>query len=113
MGIVTWFLEKTKVGQFVKKTQDFLDGKKQLLTGIATAIPASVAVVQNFSAGGMDYLLHASKSPEFAAAALGWGLIFNAFKGEKTRQEIADLHDTIKAQQAAPADQPQAPQQGQ
>ncbi len=87
--LVEWLVGMTKVGKMIKKIQEFLDGKKQLLTGLAGAIPASIAIIQHFQAGGIDYLMHATGSPEYATAIIGWGLVFNAIKGEKIRSEIA------------------------
>ncbi len=87
--LILWFLGQTKAGKSVKAVQEFFDGKKQLLTGLMGALPASIAIILNFSHGGLDYLAKAGTTPEWASAVIGWGLVFNAIKGEKIRTEIA------------------------
>lgn len=95
-SLIVWFLSKTKVGKAVTAVQEFLDGKKQLLTGLAGALPATLMMVQGFQAGGLEYLSHAAKSPEYAAALIGWGLVWNAVKGEKIRAENQQIIEGMK-----------------
>jgi hypothetical protein len=83
-------LGTTRVGKAAKKVQKYLDGKKQLLTGLIGAIPATLLIIQKFQEGGIEYILKAAESPEYAAALLGWGLVWNAVKGEKIRHENAE-----------------------
>lgn len=100
--LIGWVLGFTKVGKTIKKVQEFLDGKKQLLTGLAGALPATLMIIQNFQQGGIDYLTHAAHSPEYAAALLGWGLVWNAVKGEKIRDQNDQILDALKPNPVAP-----------
>lgn len=89
--IIEWILSLTKVGKLIQSTQVFLDGKKQMLASLATAIPATVVILTKFSEQGVPYLLHIVGTPEYLAASLGWIGLFNAIKGEKIRQENAQI----------------------
>lgn len=80
-----------------RKVQEFLDGRKQLFVSLATAFVATGTIVANFSEKGMPYLLHVAATPEFAAASLGWIGFFNALKGEKVRDEIAEVKAKVEA----------------
>lgn len=91
MGILVWIVEKTKVGKFVKATQDWLDGKKQYIAGASMAFPALVTIVQHFQTGGVQYILGATHSPEYLAFTAGLAIIANAAKGEKIRAENAQI----------------------
>lgn len=68
---------------------DFFDGKKQMLASLGAALIATGTIVVNFSQMGTGYLMHVGSSVEFAAASVGWIGFFNALKGEKIRDEIA------------------------
>lgn len=112
-SVISWFLEQTKVGRGVASVQAFLDGKKQIIASVATAVPATALILKNFSDQGMPYLLQIAHTPEFLAASAGWMGLFNALKGEKIRQEIADVSATVQQTQgvvtppAQPASIPQ------
>jgi hypothetical protein len=88
MGKMTeWLLNFTRLG----KLNDYLDGKKQMLAGLATALVATATIIMNVSNSEtrLTYLLHIASTPEFIAASGGWVAFFNALKGEKIRAEIA------------------------
>jgi len=95
--ILGWVLGFTKVGKVITSVKNWLDGKKQYIAGFATALPASFTILQKFSEEGTPYLLRLSSTPEFAAAGLGWGLVFGAAKGEKIRAENAEILAAVKA----------------
>lgn len=74
--IMNWILSLTKLDKVVLPVQQFLSGKKVYLAGLAIGVPALVAVIQGFSAGGVGYLMHVTSTPEFqhlmeAIAAMG------------------------------------------
>ena len=96
--LIIMVLSKTKIGAWVKDAQKLLDGKKQILAGLGTALPASLLIISNFVAAenGIEYLMNIAQAPEFAAAGLGWGLVFNALKGEKIREKQAETDCEIK-----------------
>lgn len=83
MKILAWFLNHTKAGKIVKSIQEWLDGKKQIIASLATALPATLLIIKNFTDQGLPYLLSIAHTPEFSAAALGWIGLFNAIKGNK------------------------------
>ena len=87
--MINWILGFTKVGKTLKQIQVFFDGKKLLLSGIATAVPATVMIIQKFAEEGVSYLMRAASTPEFQTASLGWGMVFAALKGEKIREELS------------------------
>lgn len=99
--VIAWVAGFTKVGKVIKSVQNFFDGKKQYLAGLATALPATIMILQKFSEGGIEYVTHISATPEFAAAGLGWGLVFNAAKGEKIRNENAEILSAVKSENKA------------
>lgn len=102
MNIIAWVLNHTKVGRIILAVQMFLDGKKQIIASLATAVPATLLILKNFSEQGTPYLLQIAHTSEFLAASGGWIALFNALKGEKTRAEIADLHETVLSGQPMP-----------
>lgn len=87
--IFEWILGLTKIGKILTSIQEFLDGKKQIIASLATAIPAILLIIKNFSEQGNAYLITIAHTPEFLAAGIGLSSLFNAFKGEKIRAEIA------------------------
>lgn len=91
--MIAWFLNFTKIGKTVKAVQDFLDGKKQYIAGLAVLLPAAIKIVDNFRMGGLDYLIGATHSPEYLAAAGALAVLANAAKGEKIRKENAVIID--------------------
>lgn len=96
--LIGWILGASQVGKAVKKAQGFLDGKKLLITGLATAIPATLMIISNFANetdGGLPYLMSLPQKLEFQTAAGGWGMVFAAMKGEKIRQENAEIIEKI------------------
>lgn len=98
--LMGWILGMTKVGKFVKQAQEFLDGKKQIIASVATAVPATALILKNFSEQGTPYLLGVAHTPEFLAASAGWIALFNGFKGEKIRQENAEILAKLDNKQA-------------
>lgn len=90
-GLLAWIIDGTKVGKVLKSIQALLDGKKQLLVGISTAIPATVTILTKYGEQGNAYLVNIASTSEFMAASLGWTAIFNAIKGEKIRAENATI----------------------
>lgn len=103
--LMAWILNMTKVGKTIKTVQEFLDGKKQIIASIATAVPATALILKNFSEQGTPYLLQVAHTPEFLAASGGWIALFNGFKGEKIRAENAEIMSKLNANQA-PAQPP-------
>lgn len=99
--LIAWIAGMTKVGQAVKKVQDFLDGKKQYLAGAGMAFPALITIIQKFQEGGIQYLLGATHSPEYLALTAGVAIIANAAKGQKIRQENAEIMAKLEDKQAA------------
>jgi len=98
--LYAWILGMTKVGKVVKQVQTFFDGKKQIIIGLGTAIPPTILIIQNFTEQGLPYLMGIGHTPELAAAGLGWGLVFNALKGEKIRAENAEIITKLDANTA-------------
>jgi len=96
MKILEWLLKFTKVGKAAGKVQDVLEGKKQMLAGLATGVAGTVTILANFADQGIPYLLHVAGTSEFLAASGGWIAFFNALKGEKTRKEIAAIAEKGK-----------------
>lgn len=84
------------------KIVDFLDGKKQMLASLGAALVATGTMCVNFSQHGTGYLLHVASTPEFTAASVGWVGFFNAIKGEKIRNEIAQSQLAAQSAQGAP-----------
>ena len=101
--LIAWFLEKTKAGQTVKKVQEAVDGKKQMIASLAAALTATITIIMKFGEQGMPYLMGLASTIEFATASAGWIGFFNALKGEKIRAENAEI---IAGQQ--PTQPPQA-----
>lgn len=76
-----------------KKVRGFFEGKKQALAGLASGLTGTATIIAEFSQAPdpIAFLLNVAKNPAFLAAITGWGLFFNALKGEKTRAEIAEV----------------------
>jgi hypothetical protein len=92
--IIAWITGKSAVGKQVKKAQTFLDGKKTLLASLGTAIAGTLTILANFAnedTGGITYLLGVASTPEFLAASGGWIAVFGSMKGQKIRQENAEI----------------------
>ena len=89
--IIAFILNFTKVGKTFKTVQTAVDGKKQAIASLGTAIAGTIAIVMNFGAEGTPYLLKIASTPEFLAASGGWIAFFSAMKGEKIRHEIAEI----------------------
>lgn len=91
--LISWILEKTKIGKTVKSVQTYLDGKKQLIAGLAVALPASTQLLLDFAAAPepIAWLGTLSTNPTWLAAGGGWVAVFNAVKGEKIRAENATI----------------------
>lgn len=89
--LIVWVAGFTKLGKAVKAAQSWLDGKKQYLAGLSMALPGLLTVIQKFQAGGIEYLSNVSSSPEYIALAGGVAIIANAAKGEKIRNENAQI----------------------
>ncbi len=87
--LIGLILNFTKIGKTVKTVQTAVDGKKQAIASLGTAIAGTIAIVMNFGAEGTPYLLKIASTPEFLAASGGWIAFFNAMKGEKIRHENA------------------------
>ena len=104
--LIGWILGFTKAGKAVKKVQEFLDGKKQLLTGLTGALPATLLIIEKFREGGIEYLMKASESPEYAAALLGWGLVWNAVSAKKIRAENAEILKKMDGQNSGEPPKP-------
>jgi len=97
--LLAWMIDSTRIGPASKKIQEALEGKKQMLGGLAAAIPATVLILNNYAKSGTPYLLELPTTVEFATASGGWIAFFNALKGEKTRNEIQELKDMIQPTQ--------------
>lgn len=97
--ILAWLVGITSIG---KKVNGFLDGKKQALASLATALAATATIIAKASEQGTAYLMGVASTPEFIAASGGWIAFFNALKGEKLRAEIAGVAQSqdIQAQTA-------------
>lgn len=99
--LYAWILGMTKVGKTLKKIQEYLDGKKQIIASLATAIPATLLIVQKFTDQGTPYLVGVASTPEFLAASGGWVAFFNGLGIKKTRLENAQIINLLK-----PSDSP-------
>jgi len=95
-SIINWLLSKTGLG----KINDFMDGKKQMLAGLASALIGTATIIANLANSNtrLAYLMHIASAPEFLAASAGWIGFFNALKGEKIRAEIATVTEAQKPQ---------------
>lgn len=91
--ILAWIIEKTKVGKVANKVRSAVEGKKQMIVSLATAIAGTLTIVTKFGELGIPYLMELATTPEFLAASAGWMGLFNALKGEKTRAEIKEIKD--------------------
>jgi hypothetical protein len=98
--IYAWILGMTKVGKQIKRVQEWLDGKKQIIASLAAAIPATILIIQKFTEQGTTYLVSVASTPEFLAASGGWVALFNGLKGEKIRAENAEIITKLDANTA-------------
>lgn len=103
--LIGFILKFTKVGKAAKTVQTAVDGKKQSIASLGTAIAGTLAVILNFGEQGVPYLMKVASTPEFLAASGGWIAFFNAMKGEKIRKENA----VIIEQNAKLLDKPVSP----
>lgn len=87
--ILEWLINLTSIG---KKANAFLDGKKQALASLATALTGTATIIAKAASdqGGIPYLMHVASTPEFLAASGGWIAFFNALKGEKIRAALEE-----------------------
>lgn len=93
--VIAWMLGKTKIGKLAKKVQEAVDGKKQAIASLATAVVATATVLAKFGELGTPYLIGVASTPEFIAASGGWIAFFNAMKGEKIRHENAAILEKL------------------
>lgn len=98
--IYAWILGMTKVGKAVKQVQVYLDGKKQIIASLATAIPATLLIIQKFTDQGTTYLVSVASTPEFLAASGGWVAFFNGLGIKKARAENAEIITKLDANTA-------------
>lgn len=95
--LLNWILGLTKVGKVAKQIQAAVDGKKQMIASLAAAVVATATILTKFGEQGTKYLLEVASTPEFVAASAGWIGFFNALKGEKIRQENAQIIEKLDA----------------
>lgn len=95
MKAIAWILNFTKIGKVVTTVQEKVDGKKQMLAALGTAIAGTLTIIARFGEGGTRYLAEVATTPEFLAASGGWIAFFNALKGEKIRQENAQILEKL------------------
>jgi len=98
--IFGWLAGMTAAGKYVKKAQMLLEGKKAMLAGLGTGIAGTLTIIGNFSredGGGLPYLLHVAATMEFQTAMGGFSVFFLALKGEKIRNENAEILEEIQA----------------
>lgn len=94
-SLIGWVLGMTRVGKVVKQAQMAVDGKKQMIASLVAAVTATATILLRFSEQGTKYLLEVASTPEFVAASAGWIGFFNALKGEKIRQENAQIIEKL------------------
>lgn len=90
-NIIAWILGMTKIGKIAKTVQGKVEGKKQLIASLVAAIGATGTILAKFGEQGTPYLLELGSTIEFATASAGWIGVFNAVKGQKIRQENAQI----------------------
>jgi hypothetical protein len=73
--MLAWVLSLTKLNKVVTPVQSFLSGKKAYIAGAALIVPALATMIQNFSDGGVSYLLAVTHTPEFDAFMQGVGIM--------------------------------------
>lgn len=102
--LLGWLANLRSVGKYVKKVQEFFEGKKMMLASLGTAVTGTLTIIAKFSAddGGIQYLLHVASTPEFLAASAGWIGFFGALKGEKIRNENAEIIAKLDGASAEP-----------
>jgi hypothetical protein len=96
--LILWVAGFTKVGKAVKSAQTFLDGKKQMLAALGTAVAGTLTILATFSkeeGGGLPYLAGVASTPEFLAASGGWISFFNALGIKKARKENAEIIEKL------------------
>lgn len=112
--IMEWVMDLSNVGKAVKSADQFLDGKKQILASLATALASTGLIIKNLSEQGTPYLLQLPHSVEFLAAAGGWIALFNGLKGEKIREKLDEIQtdqEVVKADTSQVLSEVQATQE--
>lgn len=83
-----WVVGITSVG---KKVNGFLDGKKQMLVSLGSALAATSVIVAKIAEQGTAYLVGMASTPEFSTASIGWIGFFNALGRKKAAERLEEL----------------------